>query len=155
MALKNLTQLAYSYRSDPSIPDFPDDRPIIIFDGYCALCSGWASFVLRHDLKCKYRLMTAQSSVGKALYRHYQLDPEDYETNVLLADGFAWFKSEGSIRMAEGLGFPWKLAGIVRVLPLFLRDKLYEQVAKNRFKWFGRKSACYMPPEAVKDRFLN
>jgi predicted DCC family thiol-disulfide oxidoreductase YuxK len=152
---KSLPQLAHDYRNDPSVPDFPDDHPIIIFDGYCALCSGWVSFVLRHDRNCHYRLMTAQSAIGKALYRHYGLDPDDYETNVLLMDGFAWFKSEGSIRMAEGLGFPWAMAGVARVLPIFLRDKLYELVARNRFKWFGRKATCYMPSESVKNRFIN
>lgn len=151
----DLTQLAYSYRDDLSVPKFPDNRPIIIFDGYCALCSGWVAFILRHDHKEQYRLVTAQSPLGKALYRHYQLDAQDYETNILLMAGFAWFKSEGSLRMAEGLGFPWNLACIARVLPLALRDKLYEQVAKNRFTWFGRNNTCYLPPEKMKNRFLN
>src|SRR5690349_1888021 len=109
----------YSYRHDPAVPKFPDDHPIIIFDGYCALCSGWAQFVLRHDPRGVYRLLPAQSPLGRALYVHYGLDPEDYETNILIADGVAWFKSEGSIRMAEGLGAPWTLAAIFRVLPCF------------------------------------
>ena len=92
----------YSYRHDPSVPPFADDKPIIIFDGYCALCSGWASFVLRHDHTGTHRLLSAQSPLGRALYVHYGLDPQDYQTNILVADGVAWFKSEGSIRMAEG-----------------------------------------------------
>ena len=58
---------AYSYRADPAVPDFPDDRPIIVFDGYCALCSGWARFVLRHDRRERYRLLAAQSPLGRAL----------------------------------------------------------------------------------------
>ena len=105
------TPAAYSYRRDPAVPKFSDDRPIIIFDGYCALCSGWAQFVLRHDRRAVYRLLRAQSPLGRSLYVHYDLDPEDYQTNILLADGIAWFESEGSIRMAEGLGWPWSLAG--------------------------------------------
>ena len=76
---------AYSYRSDPALPRFPDDKPIIIFDGYCALCTGWAAFVLRHDHRHRYRLLTAQSELGRALYVHYGLNPEDYETNILSA----------------------------------------------------------------------
>jgi predicted DCC family thiol-disulfide oxidoreductase YuxK len=144
----------YSYREDTAVPPFADDKPIIIFDGYCALCSGWASFVLRHDRIGKYRLLSAQSPLGYALYVHYGLDPLDYETNILIADGVAWFKSEGSIRMAEGLGFPWSLAGVFRVLPMRWRDRLYETLARNRLKWFGKRETCYLPDPALADRFL-
>jgi predicted DCC family thiol-disulfide oxidoreductase YuxK len=145
----------YSYRSDPCVPEFPEDRPIIIFDGYCALCSGWAQFVLRHDHQRKYRLLRAQSPLGRALYVHYGLDPEDYETNILVADGIAWFKSEGSIRMAEGLGWPWSLAACLRILPMSWRDRLYAFVARNRLRMFGKRDTCYVPGAGDEDRFLG
>jgi predicted DCC family thiol-disulfide oxidoreductase YuxK len=82
MPVGGVTREPYSYRSDPAVPKFPDHRPIIIFDGYCALCTGWARFVLRHDRRGVYRLLQAQSPLGRALYVHYALDPEDYETNI-------------------------------------------------------------------------
>jgi predicted DCC family thiol-disulfide oxidoreductase YuxK len=145
----------YSYRNDPAVPKFPDDRPIIIFDGYCALCSGWAQFVLRHDRERKYRLLRAQSPLGRALYVHYGLDPEDYETNILVADGIASFRSEGSIRMAEGLGWPWSLAAGLRILPARLRDELYSFIARNRLRMFGRRHTCYAPGAGDEDRFLG
>ena len=145
----------YSYRDDPALPRFPDDRPIIIFDGYCALCSGWAQFVLRHDRQGRYRLLAAQSPLGQALYVHYGLDPQDYETNILIADGLAWFKSEGSIRMAEGLGLPWSLARGFRVLPLAWRDWLYAALARNRLRLFGKRETCFLPDPAYADRFLG
>lgn len=144
----------YSYRDDPAVPDFPDDRPVIIFDGYCALCSGWAQFVLKRDPQGKYRLLAAQSKLGHALYVHYGLDPEDYETNILIDRGVAYFKSEGSIRMAEGLGFPWSLAGVFRVLPLSIRDPMYGLVARNRLKLFGKRETCYLPDKKYEGRFL-
>jgi len=144
----------FSYRGDPAVPTFPDDRPIIIFDGHCALCSGWARFVLRHDAKGLYRLLPAQSRLGRALYVHYGLHPEEYETNILVADGVAWFKSEGSIRMAEGLGWPWRLAAAFRILPEPWRDRLYEFVARNRLRFFGRRETCYMLERGYEDRFL-
>ena len=145
----------YSYRSDPEVPAFPDDRPIIIFDGYCALCSGWARFVLRHDLQGIYRLLPAQSPLGRALNIHYGLDPEDYETNILLRGGIAWFKSEGSIRMAEGLGMPWSLpGGAFRILPCPIRDRLYELIARNRLRLFGKRETCFVPDRNYQDRFL-
>jgi predicted DCC family thiol-disulfide oxidoreductase YuxK len=145
---------AYGYRRDPAVPAFPGDRPIIIFDGYCALCSGWAEFVLRHDRAGVHRLLSAQSALGRALYVHYGLDPQDYETNILIADGIAWFKSEGSIRMAEGLGLPWSLARALRILPLPVRDKLYAMIARNRLRWFGKREVCYRPDQRYAERFL-
>jgi predicted DCC family thiol-disulfide oxidoreductase YuxK len=144
----------YSYRGDPAVPAFPDDRPIIIFDGHCALCSGWAQFILRHDAPGLYRLLPAQSPLGRALYIHYGLDPQDYETNILIAHGVATFKSEACIRMAEGLGLPWSLAGICRVLPPSLRDRLYGVLARNRLRVFGRRATCYVPDHRYADRFL-
>ena len=144
----------YSYRHDPAVPAFPDDRPVIIFDGYCALCSGWAAFVLRHDRAGTYRLLSAQAPLGRALYVHYGLDPEDYATNILIADGTAYFKSESSIRMAAGLGFPWSLAAVLRILPRAVRDWLYDAVARNRLRWFGKRATCYRPDPRFADRFL-
>lgn len=145
----------YSYRHDAAVPGFADDLPIIVFDGYCALCSGWAKFVLRFDRRAIYRLLPAQSPLGHALYVHYGLDTEHYATNLLVANGVAWFKSEGSIRMAEGLGFPWSLAGLLRILPLRVRDWCYELLACNRFRLGGRREVCYVPEAAYKSRFLG
>ena len=144
----------YSHRTDPAVPAFPDDRPIIVFDGHCALCSGWAQFVLRRDPRATYRLLPAQSPLGRALYIHYGLNPTDYETNILIADGIAWFKSEGCIRMAEGLGFPWSLAAVFRILPAAVRDRLYTFVARNRLRVFGPRATCYLPERRYQDRFL-
>jgi predicted DCC family thiol-disulfide oxidoreductase YuxK len=144
----------YSYRRDSAVPSFPDDRPIIIFDGYCALCSGWARFVLRHDRRQIFRLLAAQSPIGRALYVHYGLDPLEFETNILLADGIAWFKSEGSLRMAEGLGFPWSLAGAFRILPRPWRDAFYMTIARHRLALFGRQAICYRAEPGQEHRFI-
>jgi predicted DCC family thiol-disulfide oxidoreductase YuxK len=146
---------AYSYRSDPAVPSFPDDRPIIVFDGMCVLCSGFAQFVLRNDRKRRFRLLAAQTPLGTALYTHFGLDSVDYQTNLLLEDGRVWFKSEGSIRMFERLGFPWSLMAVGRLLPLPLRDRLYGVIARNRLRWFGRRQTCYLPDPAQADRFIG
>jgi predicted DCC family thiol-disulfide oxidoreductase YuxK len=145
----------YSYRTDPAVPDFPDDRPIIIFDGDCVLCSGFARFVLEHDKKKAFRLLPAQTPLGAALYRHYELPPDDYETNVLIEDGRAFFKADGSSRMAVHLGFPWSMAAVLRIFPKTLRDGLYNLVARNRFNWFGRRADCLMSIAGYEDRFLK
>jgi predicted DCC family thiol-disulfide oxidoreductase YuxK len=144
----------HSYRSDAAVPAFADDRPVIIFDGYCALCSGTAQFVLRHDRDGAFRLLPAQAPLGHALYLHYGLDPQDYETIILIADGRALFKSDAAIRIAVGLGWPWKLAAVLRVLPRALRDRLYDFVARNRIRFFGRRETCYRPDARFENRFL-
>src|SRR6202521_4998812 len=104
------------------MPKFPDEHPIVIFDGICVLCSGSAKFILRHDKLQRLRLLTAQSALGHALYVHYGLDPNDYETMILIADGVAHLKSEAAIRIAQALGFPWSLALALRIVPRRLRD---------------------------------
>jgi len=144
----------YSYRDDPAVPKFADDRPIIIFDGHCVLCSRSAQSVLRHDKRGAYRLLAAQTPLGHALYVHFGLDPDDYESMILIADGVPTFKSEAGIRIAQGLGMPWSLAAIVRVLPRALRDRLYDVLARNRFRMFGRRDTCFLPEPRWADRFL-
>jgi len=145
---------AYSYRDDPAVPAFADDRPIIIFDGECVLCSGSAQFVLRHDKRRIYRFLAAQTPLGRALYAHYGLDTGDYETMILIADGVATVKSEAVIRIAEGLRLPWSLATLLRVIPRSWRDHLYGVLARNRLRILGRRDTCYRPSPADADRFL-
>ena len=144
----------YSYRSDPQVPSFPDDRPVFIFDGHCVLCSGWVKLILRYDRTRRYRLLAAQSKLGQALYLHYGLDPINFQTIILLADGLPFVKADGSIKLAVGLGLPWSLAAMFRVLPRRLADALYDWVARNRFRMFGYRSSCYLPQPADRDRFL-
>ena len=145
----------YSYREDSAVPPFADDKPIIIFDGLCVLCSTSAAFVLRRDKAGVFRLLAAQSPLGTALYSHYGLDPQNYETMILVADGVAFLKSEAAIRIAKGLGSPWSLAAAFRVAPLAWRDRIYAWVARNRFNWFGKRDTCYLPDRMDYVRFAR
>jgi predicted DCC family thiol-disulfide oxidoreductase YuxK len=144
----------YSYRLDPAVPQFADDKPVIIFDGLCVLCSASAQFVLRHDAAGAFRLLAAQSPLGQALYRHYGLDPVDYETMILIEGGAAYLKSEAAIRIACGLGLPWSLAAAFRIVPRRLRDAVYLWVARHRIRWFGARAICYRPDAKFAGRFL-
>lgn len=143
------------YREQPGAPEFPEDRPILIFDGHCILCSRFAQFILRHDRRGQFRLMAAQSPLGQAIFRHLGLDPVQFETNVLLDQGRARFKADGTLRVAVLLGFPWSMLAGLRVLPLRLLDGLYDMIARNRLKWFGVQATCYMPDPRYADRFLQ
>jgi len=145
----------YDYRADPAVPHFADDRPIIIFDGKCVLCSSFARFVLRADRDRRFRFLAAQTPVGTALYKHFGLDPVDYETNILLADGEVFLKSEGSLRILARLPAPWPVVAFVgRLVPRPLRDGLYDFVARHRLQWFGSRATCYLPDPAHADRFI-
>jgi predicted DCC family thiol-disulfide oxidoreductase YuxK len=146
----------YDYRSDLAVPHFADDRPIIIFDGKCVLCSWFARFVLRTDRTGRFRLAAAQSQLGTALYKHFGLDPTRYETYVLLEEGNAFLRSEATIRIFAGLGAPWPALAILgRLLPLPLRDGLYNVIARHRLQWFGARQNCYLPEPSQADRFIS
>jgi predicted DCC family thiol-disulfide oxidoreductase YuxK len=145
----------FSYKGDPAVPPFPDDRPIIIFDGHCVLCSRFARFILKHDRRGVFRLTAAQTPLGQSLFRHLGLDPVNFETNVLLDGGRAHFKSDGTIRMFVNLGFPWSLALLARLVPRSLLDRLYDFIAKNRLRWFGSQSVCFLAEPSHRDRFLQ
>ena len=146
---------AYSYRDDPSVPPFADDQPILVFDGKCVLCSATVQFVLTHDRERRVCFIVAQSPLGDALYRHFGLQHEDYETNIVLENGRALTKSESSIRIFDLVGPPWSLMSVFRWLPPFVRDRIYEIIARNRLRWFGARATCYMPDAAERARFLE
>ena len=152
----------YSYRRDPAVAAFPDDRPILIFDGHCVLCSGFAQLVMRHDHAKRFRLMAAQSPLGQSLYRHLHLDPITLNTMVLLQHRRGWYKSEGAIRMFSQLGLPWSGLRLLRwsllrpLRPLLrLLDPCYDWVAQNRLRWFGSRATCFVPDRADRDRLLE
>ena len=145
----------YGYRTDPSVPPFPDDRPILIFDGVCVFCSAFARFVLWADRRRRFRLMAAQCPLGVALYRHYGLDPVRYDTNILLENGEASLQSTAALRVCEILGLPWSLLAVARLIPGQARDRVYACVARNRLRWFGVRDTCFLPDPSEMDRFLG
>jgi predicted DCC family thiol-disulfide oxidoreductase YuxK len=148
-------RLPYDYRADPAVPYFADDRPVIVFDGHCVLCSAFAQFILKHDHDARFRLLAAQSDLGTALYRHFGLDPVNYDTYVLLQDGNAYFRSDASLRILSGLGGGWSLlATSARIIPAPLRDSFYNVIARNRLRWFGTRAQCFLPAPSQADRFL-
>jgi len=144
----------YSYRTDPAVPPFPDDKVLVVFDGVCVLCSGFARFILKRDRSFAFRLATAQSPLGQALYRHYGLDPDEFESNLVLADGRAWAKLDTVAVVGERLGGPWRALGLLRLVPSALGGWLYDRIARNRYRWFGRTEHCMLPPPQWPDRFI-
>jgi predicted DCC family thiol-disulfide oxidoreductase YuxK len=143
---------AYSYRDDAAVPAFPDERPLFLFDEDCVLCSAGAQFVLKHDREGRHRLSVVQSPLGRAIYAHYGLDPN--RTNLLLAGGVAHTRSDAVLGLAAGLGPPWSWVRVARLIPRPVREAIYGLVARNRFRWFGRRSTCMLPTTEHAGRFL-
>ncbi len=134
--------------------NIPGSSPVIVFDGTCVLCCGSAQFVLRHDRRHRFLLTTAQGEIGQALYRRLGLSGVDFETMLLAQGEHVWTHSEAAIRIAEGLGWPWRAAGLGRVLPRPFRDAAYRFVARRRYRWFGRRATCWRPTPQEAERIL-
>jgi predicted DCC family thiol-disulfide oxidoreductase YuxK len=130
------------------------DGPVLLFDGVCNLCNGVVQFLLPRDRAGRLRFAPLQSAAGRELLARHDL-PADLETVVLVEGDRAYTKSDAAIRVAELLGWPYRLAGIARLLPAGVRDRLYDVVATNRYDWFGRRDQCMVPDEDVSDRFLS
>lgn len=144
----------YSYRTDAAVPAFPDDKALVVFDGVCVLCSGFARFILKRDSAFAFRLTTAQSPVGQALFRHYGLDTETLETNLVLIDGRPYAKLDTVAAVAGRLGGMWRLASVLQVVPRPVGDWLYDRIARNRYRLFGRHDYCMTPEPQWRERFI-
>ena len=136
--------------TDPS-----DDASVILFDGVCNLCSGFVRFVLPRDEAGKYRFASLQSDAGQALLAEHDLPSDDLESVVLIEDGESHLKSAAIIRIATGLGGAYRLLSPFRYVPRSVRDRVYDFVADNRYRWFGKKDRCMVPSGDVESRFLE
>ncbi len=148
------TKTPYSYRDDPSVPDFDDTGPVAVMDGECALCSWGARTIARLDRAGEFRICPTQSPTGAALVRHFGLEPEDPETWLFLENGQAWSGMEAIIRIGARTGGAGRLASIMRVLPRGGREWLYRRVAHNRYR-FGRSDMCALPDPELARRLLT
>jgi predicted DCC family thiol-disulfide oxidoreductase YuxK len=133
----------------------PAGGPVILFDGVCNLCAGFVRFVIARDPAGIFRFVPAQSALGTAILRDLGMSTDDYESNLLIEDGRAWFKSEAYFRITARMPQRWKLMGLARICPQPWRDWLYDRIAANRYAWFGRRDACLVPTPGIAARFLG
>jgi predicted DCC family thiol-disulfide oxidoreductase YuxK len=145
----------YSYRGDARVPPFAEDKPLIVFDGVCVLCSGFARFVAKRDPSGHFRFTAAQSTLGQALYRHYGLDPFEPETILLLAAGRSYGRTEAFTRIMARLRSPWRFCRLASGLPRRLCDWVYDRIARNRYGLFGRRTACIIPDASWQERVIE
>lgn len=126
---------------------------LIVFDGICIVCSGFARFMAARDKSAGFRFVDAHSGTGRALYREHGLDPDLMETNIVILDGRAYTKMASFTAAMRSLGWPWRLLAFLDLLPGRAADWLYDRIAQNRYR-FGRR-ACPLPSQALKDRLID
>lgn len=126
---------------------------LIYYDGLCGLCDRFVQFVLRRDRAARYRFAPLQgSTAGERVPA--SLDPRTSQTVILEDAGRFRVRSDAALAILSGLGGAWRVAGLLRVIPRPLRDAVYDLVARNRERWFGRRAECRVPEPAERDRFL-
>ncbi len=133
----------------------PTAPPVIVFDGECVLCSGFFRFVLRHDKARKFRFVVAQSDLGARLYTELGLPTDDYQTNLVFTCGKVHTKANAFAAAMRELGWPWRVLSILRYVPDILKNPIYDRIARNRYKIFGRHDQCVMPDPHLHARFLE
>ena len=132
------------------------DTAIIVFDGACVLCNGWVRVLLRHDRKRRYRFAAMQSRSGSDLLSRHGLDPLDPSSFLLIDERGASTDTEAIARVLAGLGGRWRWAAAVLTgVPRVLRDPAYRVIARNRYRWFGRRAQCLVPEPSERARFLD
>ncbi|WP_338739553.1 thiol-disulfide oxidoreductase DCC family protein [Haloplanus salilacus] len=128
--------------------------PVVLFDGVCNLCNGLVAFLVPRDPEGRLQFAPLQSEAGQELLARHGLPTDEFDSFVLVEDDRAYTKSDAAIRLAELLGWPYRVARVGGFLPARLRDRLYDVVAANRYDWFGRRDRCMIPDEDIDDRFL-
>ena len=130
-------------------------QPVILFDGICNLCNKSVQFVIRHDAHAIFRFASLQSNTGKQLLQQYGITDERIQSFVLIKNNRAFTKSTAALLVAKQLSGPIKLIYAFILVPTCIRDAVYKLIAKNRYKWFGRKDSCMVPAKSLENRFLN
>ncbi|HUH46950.1 MAG TPA: thiol-disulfide oxidoreductase DCC family protein [Arenibacter sp.] len=134
----------------------PQKNKIILFDGICNLCSNMVQFVIEHDKEDIFRFAALQSAVGRKLMADRGIDPSPIDSIVLIEPGIAYYtKSTAALKIARSLGGIWGLARLLEWLPEGIRNRVYDHIAKNRYKWYGKKEACMVPTPELMSKFLD
>jgi len=135
--------------------ELPKDKKIILFDGVCNLCDASVQYVIKKDVKDVFRFVAIQSELGQKIINYIKVDTSQTDSIILYIPGKAYFvKADAAFNIAKELGGLISLTSIFSVLPQFLKNFGYDFVAKNRYKWYGKKDSCMMPTPELKSKFL-
>lgn len=135
--------------------NLPKNKKIILFDGVCNLCNASVQFVIKHDKKDIFRFVALQSDLGKEIIKHIGIDQKNIDSVILYEPGVAYYyKSSAALEIAKYLGGFFNFATLFRIIPAFLRNPIYDYIAKNRYEWYGKNASCMIPTPELKSKFL-
>jgi predicted DCC family thiol-disulfide oxidoreductase YuxK len=126
------------------------EHPVILFDGVCNLCNASVQFILRNDRRELFRFTSLQSETAARLLG----GPPESDSIILIMNGRHYYKSTAALLIAARLRFPWPVFSVFLIVPPFIRNFIYSVIAKNRYRWFGKKPACMIPDKRVQHRFI-
>lgn len=133
----------------------PNHKKLILFDGVCNLCNSSVQFVIRHDKKDIFMFAALQSEIGKKLTKQSNIDTEKTKSILLYTPNKGVdYKSTAALKIALNLGFPINLISVFFIIPPIIRNWVYDYIAKNRYKWYGKKESCWIPTPELKSKFL-
>lgn len=133
----------------------PEGKDLILYDGDCGLCQKSVQWVLKRDTRERFVFTSLQGQIARNIYQDEDLGnyPEKFESLILIQEGRVFLKSSGALRVAQQLKFPYSILVIGLIIPRFVRDRVYDLIAKNRYKWFGE--SCWLPDHRRSARFLD
>jgi len=132
-----------------------ENKLIILFDGVCNLCNNSIQFIIKKDKKQHFLFASLQSDAAQDILLQFQLKNSDFDSIIFIENGKIYQKSTAILKISTYLGGLWKLNYGFIIIPKFIRDTIYSFIAKNRYKWFGKKNVCMIPTKELKIRFLS
>ena len=136
--------------------NIPRDKKIILFDGVCNLCDSAVQMIIKHDAKDVFRFVALQSDLGQKIIQHLGIDAQKIDSIILYQPGFAYYyKSEAALEIAKNLGEIFYFASLFSILPTSFNNYIYDYIAKNRYKWYGKKETCLIPTKELQGKFLE
>lgn len=138
------------------IKELPKHKKLILFDGVCNLCNASVQYVIKHDKNNAFMFAALQSDVGQQIINHFNVDASKTDSILLYSeDNGLKVKSSAALHIAKGLGFPRNLMVVFFIVPTFIRNWVYDYVAKNRYKWYGKQESCWIPTPELKAKFIG
>ena len=129
-----------------------EGRHIILFDGVCNLCNRSVQFIIKKDKKGIFKFASLQSTVGKELLKEFELPEDSFQSFIYIKNDFS--RSDAALEIAKMLNGVWQFVYFFKIVPKFFRDPIYNLIARNRYKWFGKKDECRVPTSKMKERFF-
>lgn len=132
-----------------------NEEHLLLFDGVCNLCNGAVKFVIKRDKKKKFKFASLQSPYAQSLLVKFDLPAKNFESFVYVKNNIFYLKSSAALLLLKDLGGIWKLFYTFIIIPKFMRDFVYDTIAKNRYQTFGKSDSCMIPSPDIKERFLS